>query len=155
MDLATSVAQVFREVSLPFEGATVDGVPGSGHTRSSRGDAEQVATPALTEETHTETAWPTTAKKLCKCGCGMQVEKHDWVWGHKSGLRTKTISMAEKTDLPTIRGEAGSPLHLAIDQIEEQIQQYQTEIEKLREVKQQIRDRINRRLGMRSFGGAE
>lgn len=35
-------------------------------------------------------------EKTCACGCGMPVNKYDYVWGHKSGSRDSTIPMAAK-----------------------------------------------------------
>lgn len=83
---------------------------------------------------------PTKGGKSCKCGCGMRVQKHDYVWGHKSRSRITTIPMGEKEAGVTYLGN--TPLLLALSSINEQIDMYKQKIEKLESIKLQMQAMI-------------
>jgi hypothetical protein len=117
----------------------------SGDAGFSAGGDHTAETEPLESSPQTENSAPEVliAQRTCACGCGMPVNKHDYVWGHKSGSRDSTIPMGAKQ----IHGNGGfgggnDHIHLAVEQMREEIAEYEEEIAKRKEAIEALRKLI-------------
>jgi hypothetical protein len=105
---------------------------GSGQISATADQDDAVSVEPLPRQTDLNSeSDPSIAKKTCACGCGQEVNKHGYVWGHKSGSRINTVAMAAKHLNGDGEFNSGkNHIQLAIEQMFEEIAGFEEEIVK-------------------------
>lgn len=111
------------------------GLESSGQIRAAADQDDAVSVEPVPAQTDLNSdSDPSMVKKTCACGCGQEVNKHGYVWGHKSGSHINTVPMAAKH----LNGNGGSNVggnHIqpAIEQMIKEIAGFEKEIAKRKE----------------------
>jgi hypothetical protein len=143
-DIAFWRSEILRANTRYLESFKAIPSEGSGDAGFSAGRDHTAQTEPLESSPQTENSGSEdlVEQKTCACGCGMPVNKHDYVWGHKSGSRD-TISMGAKHIHANGEPSGGNDhIHLAVEQMLKEIAEYEEEIVKRKEAIEILRKLI-------------